>query len=364
MSRWAKTLTTNAANAKLDLDPSVGQRQSTFRFSIVDVVTGYTRQLYPLKSSIPAWSHDTGRTIKRQITGLYLDRDDTAAFNSISSRLTVEMLLDGVSYPFGRYVPYSDQKVVATDGNRSIDGFYDEMYIVDQEIDTGFGLGLNSTGSISFGIVDLLSDVPVTVHVEPSPYSNTASWTTGTRRGQICEQLAIDGDYLSPWFDNSSTMQFIRSFDPVTALPSFDLDDGFTVLRAEPIRSSNLVEAPNRFVVISNGASGVGVAAGPTVARYDVPDSAPHSIVNRGGFVITKTFTRQLRSDSQALAVARNLGIQHTLVEQVQLYTAPDPRYDSYDVVRWQGVNWIETSRSMQLVEGAQLQHVVKRTYS
>jgi hypothetical protein len=55
--------------------------------------------------------------------------------------------------------------------------------------------------------------------------------------------------------------------------------------------------------------------------------------------------------------------MRHTLVEQLQLQTAADPRYDSYDVVRWQGVNWLEISRSMQLTNGAPMQHIFRRTY-
>lgn len=363
MSRWARTLRTATTNPLLDLDPSVGQRSSTFRFFVVDAVTGYTVQVYPLRTSVPQFTHDVARTIKRQVTGLQLGVADTALFSDVSSRLDVEMVLAGASYPLGRFIPYSDQRITSTGGTQSIDGFYDEMYVVDQEISEGFALGVITTGNIEAGIIALLRDVPVAVSVEPSPYGNTASWAIGTRRGQICEQLALDGNYLSPWFDNDHVMRFIQTFDPADELPTFDYDTDGGVIRAGNVRSGNLIDAPNRFVVISNGASAVGDDATPVFASYDVPSSAPHSIANRGGFVIQETITRQLSSQTQAAAVARSLGIQGTLVEQVQLTTVPDPRYDGYDVVRWQGVNWLETSRSMQLIDGAPMQHVMRRAY-
>lgn len=366
MSRYAGTLRTATANPLLDLDDSVGQRQATFRFSIVDAVKGYKVQVYPLRDQVPTWSHDTGRTIKRQITGLYLGVDDTSIFNPVSSRLLVEMLVGGVAYPLGKYVPNTMSVITSTGGDQSVDGFYDEMYLVDQEISEAFSLGLYGTGNIEFGVRALVKDVPLTggVSVEPTPYVNTASWDIGTRRGGILEQLAVDGDYFSPWLDNSSTLRLVRSFNPATTLPTFDLDSGNQVIRAGSIRTSNLITAPNRFVVISNGASGVGTSGGTTYATYDVPASAPHSIINRGGFVIQQTITRQLQSGAQALAVAKNLGTQYTLVEQIDITTVPDPRYESYDVVRWQGVNWLELSRSMQLVDGAAMQHTFRRSYS
>ena len=87
MSRWARTLRTATTNATLDLGRSVGQRSTTYRYSIVDAVTGYTTQVYPLRDAAPQWSHDTSRTIKRQITGLNFGVADTALFSDVSSRL-------------------------------------------------------------------------------------------------------------------------------------------------------------------------------------------------------------------------------------------------------------------------------------
>jgi hypothetical protein len=362
VSRWARGLRTAPVDAQLDLPRYLGQRSATFEFSIVDALTGYRETLNPLRDSAPEWSHNTERTIKRQITGLNLGVDDTARFRGVSSRLDVAMLVGGRSYPLGRYVPYVDPRLTSTGGDQSIDGFYDEMYVVDQEITAGFGLGIVQPGGIEFGILDLLKDVPVTVDVEPTIYANVVSWPIGTSRGQICEHLALDGDYLPPWFDNENVMRFIRTVDPEVAIPTFDYDTDGGVIRANVVRSTTLIDAPNRFVIISNGSSAVGDDAEPVAGIYDVPDSAPHSIRNRG-FVIQKTETRQLQSNAQAQAVARSLGLQHTLVEQLQLQTVPDPRYDSYDVVRWQGVNWLEISRSMQLVDGTSMQHIFRRSY-
>jgi hypothetical protein len=93
-----------------------------------------------------------------------------------------------------------------------------------------------------------------------------------------------------------------------------------------------------------------------------VPNSAPHSIQNRG-FVIADVINIQLTTRAQANAVARNIAVTQRIVERVELTTPPDPRHDSYDVVRWDGSLWLEVSWSMTLVEGGAMRHVLQRIF-
>lgn len=360
-SRWARALTTEDPNPKLDLADYVGQRRATFEFSIVDSVTGYRRVVNPLRNTVPTLSHDTNRTIKRQIMGMYLGVTDTAAFSTISSRLEVNMLLDGVSHPLGRYVPNSQIVFDSTGGQQSNVTFYDEGFIVDQQLSEGFG-SLIISELLEDTIARCLADLPIKFTIEPSPFSSTVSWSAGTRRGYIIDQMAIDGDWFPPWFDHNSIMRFIRAFDPATAIPTFDLDSGNKVFRGRVSNSNDLITAPNQFVVISNGSSSVGINSSPVFGVYNVPDSAPHSALNRG-FIVPEVVNRQLDFASQAVAVARNLGQQQIIFESVELYTAPDPRHDSYDVIRWQGVNWLEIAWSLPLIEGSQMQHIARKAY-
>lgn len=360
-SRWAGLLATEPANAKLDLADYVGQRTATFEFSIVDSRTGYRQDVNPLKTSIPVLTHDTSRTIKRQIMGLFFGVNDTLKFNSLTSRLEVWMLLADMLYPLGRYIPNNQILFKSTAGEQSSVTFYDEGFIVDQEFPAGFG-SLIAGEPLQTTLNRCLSPLPIDFTIEPSPFGGTVSWNAGTRRGYAVEQMAIDGDWYSPWFDHNSIMRFIRAFDPATAIPTFDLDSGNKVFRDRVIQSNDLISAPNRFVVISNGASAMGVNGGPVYGTYNVPDSAPHSALNRG-FELTKTVDRQLDNSSQAQAVAENLGRQQIIFESIELQTAPDPRHDSYDVLRWNGENWLETAWSLPLVEGAQMQHSARRAY-
>lgn len=347
---------------KLDLPSYVGQRSATFQFDIVDAITGYRRRIYPAQQPEPTLTHTTSNTIKRTLGGVYLDRDDTAAFNSISSRLEVSMFVANEVFSLGRYIPSDWIRFVATDGKTSSATFYDESFIIDQQITTSFG-AINTGGDIVSAMVQrFLARYPLPYTIEATEFSSTGSWSIGTRGGFVLEQLALDGDYFAPWVDYTSTLRFIRSFDPATKIPDFDFDVGRRVIRENIQETDNLIEAPNRFIVTGNGSTALDTDM-PIIGSADVPNGAPNSIFNRG-FIIPETVSRSVQSGAQATAIAENLVRRQTLFEQVELSTAPDPRHDSYDVIRWQGNNWLELSWSLPLSEGSPMKHVLRRAYS
>lgn len=349
----------------LDLEPWVGQRQATFRFDLSNGATGEKLgQITPLREA--SLSHDTQRTIKRSLS-LSLGVADTAAINPITDRVSVFMVFpSGVEYPLGRYMFTDTSRQVFTSGIASAHTagglatvtLNDEMFLVDQEIEKGI---TSVNASISSTIEVVLSSVPsVDLQMEASPFTGAESWAVGTNRGSVLEALAVTGDYFSPWFGNNYKMHFIRTFDPSTKIPDFDLDDGNNVLRDSIVETDDLLTAPNRFIVISNASDSPDIEV---VARADVPPSAPHSISNRG-FVVPRTLSLQIADSTQAQAVATGLANRQTIFERVSLTTAPDPRYDSYDVVRWQEQNWLELAWSMQLVEGGTMTHLLRKSYA
>ena len=96
---------------------------------------------------------------------------------------------------------------------------------------------------------------------------------------------------------------------------------------------------------------------------YDVPSSAPHSIQNRG-FAVPLVAQMQVETVQQATAVATSIGLQSTLYQRTTLQTFPDPRHDSYDVIRWQGSLWLELAWSMDLIAGGNMTHTLRKVYS
>jgi hypothetical protein len=164
---------------------------------------------------------------------------------------------------------------------------------------------------------------------------------------------------MSAWMNNNGFFRMIRTVDPDTATPTLDFDRGHRVIQGSITETSDLLRAPNRFIVTSNSGSAMDAAI---VGRYDVPPSAPYSIAARG-FVIPQTTNLQAGGQAQADAMARNQGIRQSVFRRTSLSTAPDPRHDSYDVVRWQGVNWLELAWTLTLEEGAPMTHTLRRSF-
>lgn len=368
-------LTTFASDSRFDLPAWVGQRQGTFRFALVDGVTNQPlRDLHPLRDSTPTLSHDTSRTIPRSLR-LELNAEDTATLDPINNRVLLYMVTGSVQWPLGRYMFIDSSKQRFSSGQLGSLSLVDEMFIVDQAMETGFSaLATTSTSVSGFGetIVSLetadqtarrlLAPLDVNFLLEGTPFSSIGSWPVGTSRAQILKNLATDGDFFNPWFDNNGVLRLKRTFDPARQVPDFDFDSDNKVIAGSIVETDNLLQAANRVVVVSNGVVSDENTTGPIVGRFDVPSSAPHSLLNRG-FTIADVREIQVESIIQATAIARNIAFNSTAFEFVELSTPPDPRHDGYNVIRWNSRLWLETAWIMELRQGGEMRHALQRIY-
>jgi hypothetical protein len=353
----------------LDLAPWVGQRQASFRFQLFNRVTGENLgEINPIRDR-SSLSHNTSSTIKRQVN-LALGLADSAEINPITDGVTISMYFpNGQTYPLGRYV-FSDASFQRfTNGQMTNAVLNDEMYIVDQQIEQSFstrtlvagsdGGGFATAISVVDTIVRALANQPVQVEIAPSQFYSNSSWAAGARRGTILESLALIGNYFSPWFGNDGVLHFIQAFNPATQIPDFDWDAGYQVIRADILETNNLLNAPNRFIVVSNSPDDT---TDPTFGVADVPVNAPHSIENRG-FVVPQVTDLQALTPVQCTAIAENLVQRQSVFEVTTLTTAPDPRHDSYNVIKWQGELWLELGWTMPLIEGEPMAHSLRKAF-
>lgn len=356
----------------LDLAEYIGQVGSTYRFDVVDGVTGRNRgTLAPLKDPAPTLAHDSTSTISRKLSGLTLGETDAGWFRPLTDRVVVTMVLgdrERTEFPLGRYLVADDSRLLYSNGRMVPLTLYDEMFIVDQELEEGF----NANGfPADLAIRRLLEYVPLGVILMEAAQGAKVyqSWAAGSGRGQAVTDLATAGGYFKPWFDHENRLRFVQAFEPGDRLADIDLDGPGRVLRDSISFNSDLVTAPNRIIVRSNAAGMELGAEGaektelpPVVGVYDVPSSAPFSIAKRG-FVIPVTVEAQVRSKLAASIYARTLGQQRTIYERCTLTTPPDPRYDGYTVVRFQGENWLEIGWNLPLTPGGAMTHTLRRAY-
>jgi hypothetical protein len=371
-----------------------GLRSTTFKFLLEDLTGVQLGEINPLRNSTPTLSHDTTRSVKRTIN-LTLDVADSLRFDEILHRIRVFMVLeDGREFPLGRYMSASISRLVTSAGDFASIALVDEMFVVAQPIPSSFGVAIIQAGFISDGLgrssvylgiqefldryilfnpegewgggVVGLPQAAVRMrarerNIEFTDFASGAVWQSGTAGTSVLEDLATGGDYFSPWMGNDGTFRMIRTFDPEDVAPAYDLDEQDTVYRDSITRTNDLLNAPNRIVVVSNSGTGDSSSA-PVVGTYDIPNAAPHSVQNRG-FLITDVITMQIATRAQANAIARNIAINQRVAERVELTTPPDPRHDSYDVVRWDGNLWLEVAWSMALVEGGGMRHTLQRIF-
>lgn len=351
-----RALVTDESAFDLNLSAAVGQQVSSYRFDLINGVTGQRLgTIKPIRTG--TLTMDTSRTTKRDLS-LALGKADTAAINVLTDRIVPYMVIPGYAadaFPLGRYQFTDPSRQPSTGGRTSNVQLSDEMFLVDQQISQGIaGAGRD----LMLVILDVVAGLGLTLDIEPSPYVSADAWTLGATRGQILDAIAVAGDWLSPWFDNRGTLRFRRTFNPADVVPTLDLDSGYQVIRSSIIETDNVLTAPNRFIVIGNSNSD------PTVVGIaDVSPNAPNSIARRG-FAIPDIRSLQLTDATQAAAVARGLAQRNTIFEMVELTTPADPRHDGYDVVRWQGENWLELGWSMPLLPGAPMRHRMRKAYS
>lgn len=373
---------------------AIGQRSATYTFTLIDI-SGMIdpTPLTPLKGSRPSISHDTTRTVKRTMS-LALGTVDTARFDPVRHRVLVSMTVGGVTYPLGRYMAVDRTRAGSTGGDQASIAFTDELAQVATPIEIGFTVpqvGLNPLGMVGVNIGVMIRSllgrfllfdprvswggvgasvlesggyIPVEMDIEPTPYVSSAAWRAGTSGGQVLEDLAMAGDYWSPWMDNRGTFRMTRTFDPASpsTVPLSDWDVTRAVIRSSVSYTDDLLTAANRFVVISNRGSGVN-ATQAIRGSYDVPSEAPWSIANRG-FVIADIRDVQVESVEAAQVAARNMGRRQQVYERAQVSTPPDPRHDSYNVIRWRGVPWLELAWTLPLTEGEPMVHTLRRAYT
>jgi hypothetical protein len=353
------TLTTFAPDPLLDLPAYKAQRQCTFKFYRSDAVTHERLgQIYPLRDQAPTLEHDTSRTIKRQMT-IVLGTRDTALVDPIKERVELFMVFpNGREEPLGRYM-YSNPSLQKYKDRGDLGTFIltDEMFIVDQPIlqgITGFKIGIPAV------IAQVMTGLNIQYEVEVSPYVSSQAWTIGTNRGQVLEALCVAGSYFNPWFDNNGKMRFIRAFNAADRICDFDFDSGYKVIRESITHTDDLLSAPNVYLVTAN-ASDQGETA-PVVGSARIAPTAPNSVENRG-FEVVSYNTMQVANSTQAQAIAYGLVQRNSTLENVTLATAPDPRHDGYNVVRFDGSNWLEIAWSMTLTEGGLMNHTLRKTY-
>lgn len=321
------------------------------------------------QSKAPSIRLDTTATIMRRLNGMHVDALAQAGVDELSDLIRPVWIMEGARedqmgvFEFadasrGRYSYGLDLHATLTD----------RLATLDEELEAAvsYPVGTDPVAAAA----TLANDAGIeNIVADPSPGSLSAPLAepAGTNRLKVMDELLATVGFYRAHFNNAGQLRF-RSvpFLPL-ATPDIEYGEGAgdtsgAVIDGSIVESNSLLSAPNRFLAIETGVS---ADEQPLVGIYDVPDSAPHSFVNRGRRVVKVDQFQGLPDQAAADAAAMGMEAQDSgAYEYVGFATFPVPTHDVFNVVGWRGTNYRELGWSLQLLPGADMPHDARRVYA
>lgn len=345
----------------IELD-GIGQRSSEVRFDLLDATLQLVGTIQPDVTGAVV-EQNTSRRVNRTLSGINLNGAVQATVDPFGHRLRpVWVLENGAEYPLGVFIFGSMDRMRHEWGLDAEVAAVDQTIILDQPLEQT--VAYDQGHSVRDAIIEqfTLGNVP-SFNVDPgitTEVANPISWPAGQgRRLDVINDLAAMASAYSAWFDNTGTGQVVRVPDLANTIPTLVYGDGGRILADSMVETDDLLDAPNRYIVIDSGNP-----EAPIVGYYDVPPEAPHSFAHRGFYVPTVIAEQGLPDVAAANARAAAAYAQDQgTYEWVQFSAAPDPRHDTHDGVLYRNVVYREQGWKLPLYEGAEHVHDLRRVY-
>jgi hypothetical protein len=341
----------------LEMD-GIAIRSCTFRYDVLDQALARLGTLDV--AGAPKVANDTSRTIKRTLDGLTVDPIAAAELDAISARLRPTVILeDGSEWPLGVFLFVDATRQALTVGREFSGSLHDQLFMADQPTDqtVSYRRGKN-LGDILQEQAEQAGFPVISVDATNRVTSKPVAWPAGTHRLKIMEEVATMAAMHSPYCTNDGVFrcQKISAGSDVV----LRYEDGGRIVADSAAESDDLLDAPNRFIVIDDSATDE-----PIVGTYDVPRSSPVSIARRG-FPVAQVRTLQGldgpdAANEAAAADATSAGLGF---EIVSFDAIPDYRHDTYDEITYLGETWAETSWELECSPTAVMHHEARKVYA
>jgi hypothetical protein len=352
-------MTTTAPASPLASGPP--SRTSGWRLDVLDVHLVRIGELHPVEPGLTV-ENNINRDVKRTLSGLVIPRTEAVSLNYFANRLRPVWLEGGAEYPLGVFLISDASTVRHTWGTTAELSLVDQGLILTMLLDRSISFPIGTpVRSAMLSVLGMLNLPAYEVDTTDAALGGAATWAMGRETWvRVLNDLAAVAGFNSGYFDNVGTYRLRRA--PAAhddTLPDFDYDSPPRVYADSIVESEATIESPNRYVVIGTS----GNQTTPVVGVWDVPADAPHSYEKRGYRVVSMA-ERQGLSLADATEAARTKGLQDADTYQwASFAAAPDPRHDTYNVIRWQGALWREQGWNLPLEVGAEHRHELRRSY-
>ena len=339
----------------------IGQLASSVRWDVLGNDLGDAiGVIHPVEGA--SISHSTGGTIMRQCRNVVLRADEANDLDMFANRVRpVWVLEDGSEWPLGvfyfadrqerRHSTHSLVPVTLSDGGLVLEDLSFRSY----------GLGPGGYVGPAMDEVATLAGIDV---VERSftevRVQEPIAWSIGTAWSKILGDLAQLAGFYPPHFNNLGVLRLRATKQLSQAVPdhTYDLDSVSRVVVGSITESDSQLAMPNAHIVVSTGSMTSEVSAIAYVDWY-----APNSPERLGRVKpevhqvqgVPDTATAQAMADAYAAA-------QVASFREVTFSSAPDPRHDAYDIVKFDGRIYAETAWELPLQPGGEMTHTISKT--
>lgn len=355
------------------LEGVVPQRTEGMRWDVLDRDRNVVGALMVARDHVPHIENDTTRPVRRSISDMMIaprpvyDVDTSHIYAGEVNPLRQLVMpwwvySTGDEFPLGLFGWGSDAAEVWSWGEPRHATLADLMSELDQPLDRAVGYAAGT--SVYDALVDCCDqenipasdrnieacDCILSVAVGGAPGRDT--------RLSVMETLCRLAGFFPPYRDNRGVLTCRSAPDLATAAADFAYGPGTVVREGSPLLSSDILTAPNRYVVIGGNPSA------ELVGTFDIPDAAPNSFVNRGKLVRKTIDLQGIETQAQAdTAAAAAYAADSSTYSWLSFETPVDPRQDTFDILSFVDVNYRQLRWAIECKVGGIMQHDVRGTY-
>ena len=338
-------------------------REVDFRYAIVRGSADFD-EIYPIEGGEPTIRMDKDAAIKMSLSGTFAPNDRV---DWLTDKIRPELILDGVSYPLGIFLPASVIPVENESMKTLQVEAYDQCWLM-QDYRNETPVTFSGSTKYLSAVQQLLTQAGIGVSIvtqNAATLSEIRTWEIGTSNLDIANELLAEINYKELWFNADGLPVLEPKAAPGVENIQHRLDeaDVKSLLLPKISRETDIYQAPNVFICVCANPDKSSNMTATAVNDYL---NSPLSVQKRGRRIVKFVKLNNIASQNELQAYANNLVRESLYVgETVKIATGLLPGYGVGDVValNMAGVFsiCIEKSWEMQLQVGGEMQHTLER---
>ena len=335
-------------------------------------------KIQPAENSAPQLRMDRDGEIKTSLSGTFLptvfDFSNNplpdAEVNWLSDQIRPELIIDGVAFPLGMYLPASVTENIDRAGTGLVSlsvQAYDRCWQVQTYIPTQiyFASGADYIASI----VSLLTSAGISLissAVNSSTFTEAREdWNLGTDTLTVVNQLLGEINYDSLWFDKNglAVLQPTATPNASSIKHTLDANDPDVMVLPGIQAKKDIYTAPNVFKVICDNPD---KSAAMTATSINSNPQSPLSVQRRGRQIMSVSYVDNIASQNELQAYADRLRNESMFTgETITVKTGLLPGFGVGDVTALiYGDRFdicVEKAWSMELRPGGIMTHTLEK---